>query len=178
VPNHARFNWAYLRLWDQPADQPAKPGKPLSRQSWPHTADDGALLVVAPTEGDVGGKADRGWVTIDGVVQVRFAPIKGGAKGEAADPKAPKPLAAYQAGDYWLVPARAVGDIIWKVGTDNQPVAVPATPAADHRYAPLAIIKSLNMEEDLRRMAADTRKPPKPQNTPAVAPPPNPAPGG
>jgi hypothetical protein len=171
LPGPETLRWAYLRLWDQPADQPAKPGKPLPRQSWPHTADDGALLVVAPAEGD---KADRGWLTIDGAVQVRFAPVKGDAKGQAADPKAPKAAASYQAGDYWLVPARSVGDIIWKLGADKQPQAVPATPAADHRYAPLAVVDSLEMKKDLRRMAAGTVDPPKPQNTPPVAPAPNP----
>ena len=85
------------------------------------TLDGGAARVV----GDV-------WLDLEDGVQVRFP------NGDAA---------AYQSGDYWLIPARvATGDVIWptETGTDVlgavtvNPVAKPPD-GVTHHYIPLAI---------------------------------------
>lgn len=56
-----------------------------------------------------------------------------------------------QAGDYWLIPARAVtGDVIWPRDDSSKPQAVPAS-YIEHHYAPIALIKAGNTIIDLRR---------------------------
>jgi len=61
-----------------------------------------------------------------------------------------------QAGDYWLIPARAAtGNVIWpRNETDSsKPKAVPAR-YAEHHYAPIALINAGGTIIDLRRNIA------------------------
>jgi hypothetical protein len=75
-------------------------------------------------------KHDSGWVPIEDGIEVQFQP-------------APLPNAnRYNAGDYWLIPARvATGGIEWP-GSHQAPAALPPR-GIKHHYAPLAVI-SLN----------------------------------
>lgn len=55
----------------------------------------------------------------------------------------------FRPGDYWLIPARANGSVLWPNGNDGKPSFVPAQ-YVEHRYAPLALIDSSNKVTDLR----------------------------
>lgn len=57
----------------------------------------------------------------------------------------------YRAGDYWLIPARALsGTIEWPIDANNQPAALPPH-GTRHHYAPLALVPEDGAFVDLRR---------------------------
>lgn len=66
---------------------------------------------------------DNGWVLLEDGVQIRFEP------------------GSYQAGDYWLIPARTInGDVEWpREATTGAPLVRPPL-GIDHHYAPLALL--------------------------------------
>ncbi len=80
-----------------------------------------------------GDDRDAEWIELEDGIQIQFtAPT---ALGESN---------TYRAGDYWLIPARTVGDIEWPKemkGGEEVPVAL-GPHGIDHHYAPLAVIET------------------------------------
>lgn len=85
------------------------------------------------------GAGDKGWITLEDGVQVKFE-----------DPKA-----GYVTGEYWTIPARtATGDVIWPQEGGKPAFRDPQ--GVRHAYAPLALVSfksggSIDQLTDLRR---------------------------
>jgi len=109
-----------LRRWDYRESDPAKSNKP--------TPSDGGFSALFVEEGDC--KEDGNWLTLEDGVQICF---------QAGD------LNKYQAGDYWLIPARtATGDVEWP-GSLKDPMPLPPH-GIGHHYAPLAVVSDITGE--------------------------------
>jgi hypothetical protein len=90
------------------------------------TAKGSDLLVDGAVKIDEGKPLD-----LEDGIQIRF------------DPATPPPAKAfYRRGDYWLIPARATGDIEWPLNKDDEPLPQPPH-GVSHHYAPLAIVVAL-----------------------------------
>ena len=74
-------------------------------------------------------QADRKWFELEDGVQIRF---------EA-------PVARYERGDYWLIPARtATSGVLWPQSRDEPPAPLAVPPDGPLRYlAPLALVKKM-----------------------------------
>ena len=93
---------------------------PLLRR-WDQKLVDGAIPITKE------GKTDGDWIELENGIQIQFQP-----------PDAGQPARQYQAGDYWLIPARtATGDVEWP-GPVGAPHALGPR-GIKHYYAPLAI---------------------------------------
>jgi hypothetical protein len=105
-----------LRRWDYRESDPAKSDEP--------TPADGGFSALFVEEGEC--KKDDNWLTLEDGVQICF---------QAGEPSHNK----YQAGDYWLIPARtATGDVEWP-GSLEDPMPLPPH-GIGHHYAPLAVV--------------------------------------
>jgi hypothetical protein len=82
------------------------------------TAKGSDLLVGGAVKIDEGKPLD-----LEDGIQIRFEPAN----------------ATYRRSDYWLIPARATGDIEWPLDQHDKPVPQPPR-GVDHHYAPLAIV--------------------------------------
>ena len=100
------------RAWDQ-------------RKNSSITLVDGAVPVSESVE-------PTGWIPLEDGIQVQFLPAS--ADGSIAN--------AYQAGDYWLIPARvATGGIEWPITGDEAGQPLPRSPRGiRHHFAPLATL--------------------------------------
>jgi hypothetical protein len=109
-----------LRRWDYRESDPAKSNEP--------TPAGGGFSALFVEEGDC--KEDGNWLTLEDGVQICF---------QAGKPN------KYQAGDYWLIPARtATGDVEWP-GSLEDPMPLPPH-GIWHHYAPLAVMSDINGE--------------------------------
>lgn len=83
-----------------------------------------------------------GWLPLENGIQILFSALN---------------CAAYQAGDYWLIPARtATGDIEWPLDETGEPKAM-LPHGVIHYYAPLAVFSvkaygKVQEQADLRRV--------------------------
>jgi hypothetical protein len=86
---------------------------------------------------------DTGWVGLEDGIEVQFAP-----------PGADDPQHVYRVGDYWTFVARVdIGDIVWALGVDGEPVALPPQ-GIKHYYAPLGWAGDGDSFTELRRQFA------------------------
>jgi hypothetical protein len=124
--NEPLSSWAG---WD-----PAK--HPLLRR-WDHGAEDSDQGVLDQHTGTLLVGEDA-WLELEDDIQIYFQPAtQGGVRN------------VYQAGDYWLVPARtAIGDVEWP-GEVGQPEARPPH-GIEHHYAPLAVVRATGDVIDCR----------------------------
>jgi hypothetical protein len=123
----------FLRRWDYREPDPTK-------QDEPKFADEG-FSALQVEEGSCEG--DDGWLTLEDGVQICFLPSP-----DQDDPN------IYQAGDYWLIPARtAMGDVEWPKDPLNpdSPRSLPPH-GIEHHYAPLAFIQTANGGEGTPEM--------------------------
>jgi hypothetical protein len=131
----------------QPEKSAFKPEEPIIIRRWDHRSRksfpvsvNGGFLVKEQLDENKQKTGDSIAISIEDGIFVRLSLGKDGD------------VRKLQAGDYWLIPARAaVGDVIWPPDpTDSsKPKAVPAR-YTEHHYAPIALIKGSTIV-DLRR---------------------------
>ncbi len=113
-----------LRRWDFKEGDPKQPDQAkLAKEG-------NVVFGLYVKEGKCDSPNALGWLTLEDGVQICFRKPDADKKNE------------YQAGDYWLIPARtATGDVEWpfKDQTKSQRVACPPH-GIEHHYAPLAVI--------------------------------------
>jgi pSer/pThr/pTyr-binding forkhead associated (FHA) protein len=100
-------------------------------------APDNALAVVESG-------AHEGWLDLEDGVQVQFVEPREGRKH------------TYLRGDYWLIPARTTGHILWP-GSSEHPAAITAHGPSRY-FAPLAMVTTLQEDPapvDLRSLFTD-----------------------
>lgn len=87
------------------------------------------------------GAGEQGWIAIEDGIEIRFSD------------------GHYRAGDYWLIPARVAGNIVWPSEPDGTPVD-RAPNGLVHHYAPLFLLTAtdskpfVTLEEDCRCLIA------------------------
>lgn len=121
----------FLRRWDYQEPD-------LTKEDEPKFAEDKGFSALLVVEGSC--EEDDGWLTLEDGVQICFLPSP-----DQGNPN------MYQAGDYWMIPARtATGDVEWpyeiiKVDQKEAKRSLALPPhGIDHHYAPLAVLKSWN----------------------------------
>jgi hypothetical protein len=90
-------------------------------------------------DGTIAVGSDSRWIALEDGIEVRVAPWNGTAP-------------TFRSGDYWLIPARVTGEIVW-------PQAVQPPHGVEHRFAPLALVTidgagTMTRDNDLRKKFA------------------------